>query len=112
MLNRFFNKKKKIFETFRTAVFDLQAEIDHAFNGEMFSLDLLQKGIAQIQEMSEKMSDIKFTPEIEIRMHGLRTLMQLQKLEIAVMAEGKMPAHVSRAYLTPRGQTCQTETGA
>jgi hypothetical protein len=72
----FFKKKRDedIFERFRTAVFDLQAEIDHAFNGDMFSLDLLQRGIAQIQAMSVAMREIKFAPEINIYMEGLLTL--------------------------------------
>ena len=110
----FFKKKRDedIFERFRTAVFDLQAEIDHAFNGDMFSLDLLQRGIAQIQAVSVAMREIKFAPEINIYMEGLLTLIQCQKLDIEVMAQGKCAICLSRAYLTPRGKTCQTETGS
>jgi hypothetical protein len=97
-----FKHHRKAYKMVRTAIDDLQTELEASYDSGMFSPDLLRKGAANIEYMLGNIDDDKFPAELRVLLFGLRTLFKCQQLDITVLLQDGPPAPclLSRVYLT------------
>jgi hypothetical protein len=101
--NRERKRRQKMFSMLQESVMDLQEEFDAACDTGMFAPQLLKKAVTQIQFLLDNMGDDSHYPGQMAVLHGLRTLFQLQKLDIDIFLKTRRTdCLLSRYYLTPR----------